>query len=93
MGRVKFVLVRRVSWVLLCFCLAGVSAADSTFVPAGNIEGTWTLAASPYVVQGNLTVLAADSLSIEPGVRVYFAGAYSEYIEGGFGTSGVSFGE
>ncbi len=82
-------LIRRVSMVLLWVCLVGLALADSTFVPAGNVEGIWSQDESPYVVQGNLTVLAAESLTIEPGVRVYFAGAYSLGILGYFAVGGT----
>ncbi|MBL0061989.1 MAG: right-handed parallel beta-helix repeat-containing protein [bacterium] len=78
-----------VSMVFLWVSLTVVARADSTFVLSGNVEGNWSLATSPYVVQGNITVLATDSLTIEPGVRVYFTGAYSLGISGYFGVGGT----
>ena len=43
----------------------------STTIPGGTVSGTWMLAESPYVVQGNITV--TGTLTIEPGVEVRFA--------------------
>ena len=47
---------------------------------SGFISGqTWTATNSPYIVQGNLTV---NSLDIEPGVEVRFAGNYVMEVAG-----------
>lgn len=63
--------------------------ADSTFVGGGNIAGSWDSTGSPYVVQGNLNVLASDSLLIAAGTKVYFAGAFSLSISGYIGVAGA----
>lgn len=55
----------------------------------GNLDGVWTSVGSPYVVQGNVTVLAGDSLTIEPGVRVYVSGAYSIFVSGYLAVAGA----
>ncbi len=50
-------------------------APCTTTVPAGSVASTtWTLAGSPYCVQGNLGV---SLLTIEPGVEVLVDGSYS----------------
>ncbi|MBK6767242.1 MAG: hypothetical protein IPG71_13400 [bacterium] len=67
---------------------AGV-LADTTFVAGDNVEGTWTATGSPYVVTGNLTVLAGDSLEIGSGTRVYFAGAFGMSVQGYLGADGT----
>jgi hypothetical protein len=47
-----------------------------TVVPAGSVSGTWSKAASPYVVTGDITVPRNKTLTIEPGVTVKFAGHF-----------------
>jgi hypothetical protein len=48
------------------------SAATSVSGPIAN-DARWTLAQSPYVVTADVSVVANATLTIEPGVRVYFA--------------------
>ncbi len=49
-------------------------ALCATIIPGGNVSNeTWTLAGSPYVVQGDVTVMAGTFLHIEAGVQVQFA--------------------
>ncbi|HXK18922.1 MAG TPA: choice-of-anchor Q domain-containing protein [Polyangiaceae bacterium] len=49
-------------------------AAAAKDIPGGSISGTetWTLADSPYLVLGDLTVEVAGKLTLEPGVEVLF---------------------
>lgn len=58
--------------------------ATATDVPGGTIRGcpTWTVAGSPHVVQGKVTVQSGGSLTIEPGVEVRFASNYNISIGG-----------
>jgi len=42
----------------------------------GGVEGTWTVANSPYMLTGDTYVWENDSLIIEPGVEVLFAGQH-----------------
>jgi hypothetical protein len=55
---------------------------SQTTVPAGNVSGTWTAAGSPYLVQGEISIAAADQLIIEPGVVVEFQGHYRFFVYG-----------
>ncbi|MBN1968958.1 MAG: hypothetical protein JXR48_10755 [Candidatus Delongbacteria bacterium] len=43
-----------------------------TIIHGGNVNGLWTIDNSPYLVQGEITILSEDELVIEPGVRVEF---------------------
>jgi len=54
------------------FVLARAAAADTTWVPAGNVSGEWNATGSPYMIQGDVT----GSLNIGPGVTVFFTGFY-----------------
>lgn len=55
-------------------------AIASTNVPAGNISGaTWTMAGSPYLVGGNITI---SSLNIQPGVEVIMQGFFQIKVNG-----------
>ncbi len=49
---------------------------------SGNQSGTWTLAGSPYYVIGAVTIPAANSLVIEPGVMVEVQGNFRITAEG-----------
>jgi len=48
----------------------------------GEVSGIWSMAGSPYVAFNNLTVPAGDSLIIQPGVKVQFAGSYLLTVHG-----------
>ena len=58
--------------VLLLFA---TSAAADTRVPAGTYTSsqTWTLAGSPWIVDGNVTFQSGATLTVEPGVTVRVA--------------------
>ncbi|MCC7029591.1 MAG: hypothetical protein IT257_04735, partial [Chitinophagaceae bacterium] len=65
--------------ILLILNFAKISFA-ATNVPAGNISGaTWTMAGSPYLVGGNITI---GSLNIQPGVEVIMQGFYQIKVNG-----------
>ncbi|OQX73048.1 MAG: hypothetical protein B6D64_14420, partial [Bacteroidetes bacterium 4484_276] len=46
----------------------------ATFIPEGEVSGTWTVDNSPYYVDGNLTVENGETFTIEPGVKVAVRG-------------------
>jgi len=63
--------------VIVCWA---VSALGATSVPAGTlVNTTWTLSGSPYRIEGDVHVAG---LTIEPGVRVEFAGYYKFEVVG-----------
>ncbi len=53
-----------------------------TTIPTGNVYGTWTLAGSPYLIQGSLMIPNDSTLIIEPGVYVSIQGIYKIYVQG-----------
>ena len=59
--------------------LKGCSFTGGTFIMSGRagVSGTWTQAQSPYIVYSNITISNNETLLIEPGVKVLFAGPYS----------------
>src|SRR3954470_16944881 len=65
----------RLASIIIIAASAGVSAAHAdTIETGGNVANeTWTPAGSPYIVQGDITVPAGASLTIEAGTVVQFA--------------------
>jgi hypothetical protein len=55
---------------------------SQTPVPGGNVSGTWTLAGTPYLINGDITIPNGQSLIIEPGVLVEFQGYYPLNVQG-----------
>ena len=76
-------------FILLFVVVVGIPAAHATDV-TGNQTGTWTLAGSPYIVTGNVTVPDAQSLTIEPGVEVRLNSSRYFYIYGTLVANGTS---
>lgn len=66
---------------LALFSFLSISLAAQTNVN-GNVSGNWTLANSPYLVTGNITVPGGQTLNIQPGVQVVFQGFYGLAVTG-----------
>ncbi len=64
---------------------------SNPFTPVGGTLATttWTLAGSPYLVTGDLTIPAAATLTIEAGVRVFLADNASIIVRGRLDTAGT----
>jgi|GEM_PF-1808488 len=60
--------------------LSGYCAANGTIINAGTVSGIWEKALSPYIINGNISVEASNTLVIEPGVNVQFADYYSVVV-------------
>jgi hypothetical protein len=67
---------------LILAAIAVTVAQAETIIPGGNVSGIWTLAGSPYIVQGNITVQNGNSLLIGPGVRVQFDSLVTVTVQG-----------
>jgi len=55
---------------------------SQTQVSAGDVSGTWQLAGSPYLINGEVTIPNDSTLIIEPGVLVEFQGHYKLNVQG-----------
>ena len=64
---------------------------SQTSVPGGIVNGTWTLAGSPYNVSGSIQIVNGDSLRIEPGVKVVFQGTYKLLVLGKLMAEGTAY--
>ena len=62
--------------LLPIFVLAG------TDIYAGNVSGYWMLRDSPFIIHGDIAVPVNDSLIIDQGVEIKFAGHYEIYVSG-----------
>lgn len=79
---------------LLVFLLAysGGGCLEYTLIAgniSGGISGTLSLDNSPYTVTGDLTVPANQSLTIEPGVVLFFESNVTFFIDGGLTVVGT----
>jgi len=62
--------------------LFSIAVFSQTHVPPGPIHGTWTLAGSPYLIEGETNVPDSATLTIEPGVLVEWQGSYAMQVQG-----------
>ena len=60
---------------------AGMSAAQ-TVVSGGDVSGLWEATGSPYLIEGEITVPAGDTLSIAPACSIIFQGHYKLVVNG-----------
>ena len=63
-------------FLIIAICLS-FAVYSQTIIPAGPIYGTWTLAGSPYLIEGETTIPNDSTLTIEPGVLVEWQGSYT----------------
>lgn len=74
--------VFRLGFPTICLFLLALAAPARAVEVSGSQFGLWTLAKSPYIVTGDIVVPAGQTLEIEGGVVVQFAGAFSFRVEG-----------
>jgi PKD repeat protein len=74
-------LVMILSLALTVPALAAPLSAETT-VPGGNVSGTWDAVGSPYLIEGDITVPAGQTLTIDPGVEVSFQSWHSLVVNG-----------
>jgi len=68
-------------FVSMTFLLVSFLAAQ-THIPAGNVSGTWNVAGSPYIIDGEIQIISGDQLTIDAGVAVEFSGHYKFIVYG-----------
>lgn len=68
--------------ILFSLFIIPVCLAAQTPVPPGPVSGTWDLAGSPYMVNGEININEDSTLVIEPGVEVRFTGWYKFIVKG-----------
>ena len=76
-----FLLVMILSLAVTVPVLAAPLAIGTT-IAGGDVSGTWDIAGSPYLINGNITVPAGATLTIDPGVQVLFQSWYSLTVNG-----------
>jgi len=59
-----------------------LNAFADTHIPAGNVNGVWTFANNPYIIDGEISIQQGDELTIEPGIQVIFSGHYKFNVYG-----------
>src|SRR5437588_5966935 len=71
-------------WQVRSSCIESLEerALLSTTIGPGNVSGVWTAADGPYTVTGAVTVPAGQTLTIEPGVTVFFQSAAGIQVKG-----------
>jgi len=67
--------------LLFCLIINELSLSQTT-IPTGNVSGIWTLAGSPYLIQGSIQIPNDSTLTIQPGVTVNFQGTYKLNVQG-----------
>ena len=74
--------MNRFNLIIIYLVILAASSFPQTNIPNGNVSGTWTLANSPYYINGEITIPNDSTLTIEPGVEVIFTGHYIFYVKG-----------
>lgn len=59
-----------------------VQILPQTNISAGNVNGTWAKANSPFLINGEITIPNGETLVIEPGVDVVFKGHFKFNVQG-----------
>lgn len=66
---------------------SGIQA--QTTILSGNVSGVWTKAASPYIIQGEITVAKGSTLTIQPGTVLEFHGNFGLTVKGVLKSIGI----
>lgn len=73
--------MKRLSLITLLFLTIHILFSQ-TVIPPGDVSGSWTLAGSPYNIEGEIKIPEGSLLTVEPGVDIIFQGHYKFIVEG-----------
>jgi parallel beta-helix repeat protein len=73
-------MIKQIFISILSALVASYNMAQSTIADNSTISGTWTLANSPYLIEGRAIVPSGQTLTIEPGVEVRLKSSTSPTI-------------
>jgi len=82
---------------LVFFLFSILALSAQTNIPAGTLTDLdWTLAESPYIIDGNIDLAVNDQLTIEAGATVEFSGyymfdVYGRIVANGTATNPITF--
>jgi hypothetical protein len=83
--------MKKFSLVLgLLFAISSANAFAATTVSGDQLDARWTLAGSPYEVQGQTAIPAGVSVLVEPGVQIVFAANASLDVNGSLVLQGTA---
>jgi PKD repeat protein len=72
--------MKKIFFLIFIICVSIIYS--QTNIPAGNVSGTWDLAGSPYLIEGEIEIPNGQTLTIDPGVLVEFQGHYKLNVQG-----------
>lgn len=68
--------------ILLLSFICFPATVSAITIPGGDVSGTWDIGASPYHIEGEITVPEGEVLVIDPGVEIVFGGHFKFQIRG-----------
>jgi parallel beta-helix repeat protein len=83
-------MMRKLLFYILISALGIGFSFAQTSIPGGSVSGTWTLTGSPYLIQGDITIPDSQTLTVMPGVTVYFDGKFKLFVQGRILSIGTS---
>ncbi len=75
-------MLKRIFTLPLSIAIMSLSANAETVIPAGDVSGVWRMAGSPYMINGDITIPSGETLTIYPGVTVFFESWYKLTVNG-----------
>ena len=58
-------MIKMINFFILLIFLAS-NDFSQTFIPPGDVSGTWTYLNSPYYIQGDITIPSDSTLTLSP---------------------------
>ncbi|MCD4747396.1 MAG: hypothetical protein K8R58_13945, partial [Bacteroidales bacterium] len=83
--------MKKLITLIISLAIFGIAYSQTNVSGTISSDSTWTLAGSPYIVTGNLTIAATFTLTIESGVDVKFNNGTSLYVEGTVNATSTTF--